>query len=224
MFLRIALSAVIVSSALGLARAQPQSSAALPNFTIAVTNGDVRMATSMLDNGFPINARNARGETPLLLAVAAGQQKIAELLIARGADINAPADNKDTPWLLAGARGRTAMLEAMLPRGPDYSLRNRFGGSALVPACHYGHVDTVRFLTARTKIDVDLVNNLGWTCLLEAVLLGDGGPAHQEIVRIALKAGANPNLADKDGVSPLTHARRRGQSEVAGIIEGAGGK
>ena len=39
-----------------------------------------------------------------------------------------------------------------------------------------------------------------------------------------LDAGANPNLADKDGVSPLAHARAKGQAEVAALIEKAGGK
>ena len=131
---------------------------------------------------------------------------------------------RDTPWLLAGARGRTVMLELMLPKGPDYKLLNRFGGTALIPACHYGHSDAVRFLTAQSKIDIDQINNLGWTCLLEAVILGDGGPVHQEIVRIVLAAGANPNIADKNGVTPLTHARQRGQSAAAALLQDAGAK
>jgi ankyrin repeat protein len=41
-----------------------------------------------------------------------------------------------------------------------------------------------------TAIDVNHVNNLGWTALLEAVILGDGGPAHTEIVRLLLAAAA----------------------------------
>ena len=76
-----------------------------------------------------------------------------------------------------------------LAAGADLRLTNRFGGTALIPACHYGHVETVRELL-RTKIDVDHVNRLGWTALLEAIILGDGGPAHTEIVRLALAAGA----------------------------------
>jgi hypothetical protein len=213
--------AVLVAGSL---QAQDRSPPSLANFLIAVSQGDARMVASLLDNGFPVDARNAQGETPLLVAVQRGQTGVAQLLIERGASINAQAANMDTPWLLAGARGRTDMLKAMLPKGPDYSLRNRFGGSALIPACHYGHPETVRFLTSESKIDVDHVNNLGWTCLLEAVILGDGGPVHQEIIRTVLAAGAKPNIADRDGVTPLAHARRRGQTEVARIIAAAGGK
>jgi ankyrin repeat protein len=159
----------------------------------------------------------------LLLAVARNHLDAAGLLIEARANINAQAANQDSPWLLAGALGRTEMLRQMIPRGPDFSLRNRYGGNALIPACERGHVETVRLLLT-TKIDVNHVNNLGWTCLLEIVILGDGGPRHVEITRLVLAAGANPNIADKDGVSPLAHARARGQREVAALIEKAGGR
>jgi ankyrin repeat protein len=71
---------------------------------------------------------------------------------------------------------------------------------------------------------VNHINNLGWTCLLEIVILGDGGPRHVEVTKLVLAAGANPNIADRDGVSPLQHARRRSQREVAALIEAAGGR
>ncbi len=74
-----------------------------------------------------------------------------------------------------------------------------------------------------TPIDVNHVNNLGWTCLQEIVILGQGGPHHVEAVRLVLEAGADPNLADKDGVTPLAHAHAKGQREVARLIEAADG-
>ena len=73
----------------------------------------------------------------------------------------------------------------------------------------------------QSKIDVNHINRLGWTALLEAVILGDGGPRHREIVRLLLAHGAQPNLADRDGVTPLVHARRLGQSEVAALLQAA---
>jgi ankyrin repeat protein len=56
------------------------------------------------------------------------------------------------------------------------------------------------------------------------VILGDGGPTHTEIVRLLVEAGANVNLADRDGVTPLAHARRRGFGEMASILEKRGAK
>jgi ankyrin repeat protein len=70
----------------------------------------------------------------------------------------------------------------------------------------------------RTGIDVNHVNDLGWTALLEAVILGDGGTRHQEVVRTLLDAGADRSLADKDGVTALAHARAKGYVAIARIL------
>jgi ankyrin repeat protein len=189
----------------------------------AAARGDAPRLQQLIAAGAPLDPVDAARQTPLLLAVQTNHTAAATVLIEAGANINAQAANSDTPWLLAGARGRTDMIRLMIPRGPDYALRNRYGGSALIPACHYGHVETVRVLLT-TKIDVNQINNLGWTCLLEIVILGDGGPAHVEITRLVLAAGADANINDNQGVSPLAHARQRGQAEVAKLIAQAGGR
>lgn len=189
----------------------------------AAASGDAAAIRWLLAAGTPVDPLNESGQTPLLIAVFENRQEVAATLIEAGADINRQASNLDSPWLLAGARGRTEMLRQMIPKGPDFKLRNRYGGSALIPACHYGHVDTVKLLLT-TRIDVDHVNNLGWTCLLEVVILGDGGPAYVEIARAVLAAGAIPNIADKERVTPFGHARKNGHAAVAAVIETAGGR
>lgn len=159
----------------------------------------------------------------LIAAAERGDLPSVQKLIARGANVNAKDEKKDSAFLIASARGQTAVVKATLAAGADLKSTNRYGGTGLIPACHYGHVETVKLLLT-TKIDVNHVNNLGWTCLLEIVILGDGGPRHVEVTRLVLAAGANPNIADRDGVSPLQHARRRSQREVAALIEAAGGR
>ena len=173
----------------------------------AAERGDTTVIDRLISSGAPIDTANASGQTALLLAVQNNHLAAALRLIDAGANINAQAANRDTPWLLAGALGRTAMLRHMLAKGPDFRIRNRFGGNALIPACERAHVDTVAFLVT-TPIDVNHVNNLGWTCLLEIVILGDGGPRHVDVTKLVLGAGANPNIADRGGVSPLQHARQ----------------
>jgi ankyrin repeat protein len=189
----------------------------------AARRGDVRALRTMIASRTPLDPRDEAKRTPLLVTIERGHLEAAAFLIEAGADINAQAENLDTPWLLAGARGHTGLIRKMIPRRPNLALRNRFGGSALIPACERGHVEAVAALLT-SGIDVNLVNNLGWTCLLEIVILGDGGPRHVAITRLVLAAGADPNLADRDGVTPLTHARRKGQQEVARLIETAGGR
>ena len=110
-----------------------------------------------------------------------------------------------------------------LAHGADLASTNRYGGTALIPAAERGHVEVVRTLIA-AGVNVDHVNRLGWTALLEAILLSDGGPAHQDIVRQLIAAGANVNLADRDGVTPLQHALRRGQVESAALLRAAGAR
>lgn len=189
----------------------------------AAGRGDLAAVNRLIAAGADLEQRDGQRQTPLLLAVAGNHVAVAKALLAAGASPNAQATNQDTPWLLAGASGRTEIIAAMLPLKPDLTIRNRYGGNALIPACERAHVETAKLLLT-SGIDVNHVNNLGWTCLLEIVILGDGGPRHQQVARLVLDAGADPNLPDKDGVSPLQHARKRGQNEVAKLITAAGGR
>jgi hypothetical protein len=186
----------------------------------AARSGDADRAALALRAGADLEARDGRRRTPLLRAVTGDRVAVARLLVAMGADPDALDDQHDTPWLVTGVTGSVPMLEALLPARPDLTITNRFGGVSVIPASERGHVDYVRRVV-RTGIDLDHVNDLGWTALLEAVILGDGGPAHQEIVRILLRAGADPAIADSDGVTPLEHAEASGQREIARILRGA---
>ncbi len=184
----------------------------------AAANGDAAAVERSLAAGVKVDIRDEAGRTPLLLATHGNHVEAARLLIASGADVNARDDIQDSAYLYAGAHGRTEILTMTLAAGANLKSLNRYGGTALIPACHYGHVEAVKILLA-TRIDIDHVNRLGWTALLEAVILGDGGPAHTEIVRLLLAAGANPAIADRDGVTPLGHAKRRGFAAMMRLLE-----
>jgi ankyrin repeat protein len=145
------------------------------------------------------------------------------VLIAAGADVNAKDKIQDSPYLYAGAEGRNEILKMTLAAGADLKSVNRYGGTALIPAAHHGHPETVKILLA-TTIDKDHINKLGWTALLEAVILGDGGAVHTEIVRLLVAAGADVNIADRDGVTPFKHARQRGYTAIAGLLAAAGAR
>lgn len=214
----------------GVARLVWPDGVAEPALIDAAERGDVLALMRALDDGARIDTRDLRRRTPLLVAVQRGHDAAAQLLIRRGADINAQDEIDDSPFLLAGARGRTAMLTEMLgpptgsPTRPDSRRLNRYGGTALIPACHYGHVDTVRLLLRSSRIDIDHVNRLGWTALLEAVILGHGGSAHTEIVQLLLAHGASLQRADAQGMTPLAHALARGQWTIVEILRQAGAR
>lgn len=183
----------------------------------AAGRGDKAQAERLLAAGTDVRARDGRGRTALLTATHGNHIEIARQLIKAGADVNAKDDLQDSAFLFAGAEGRVEILKLTLAAGADLKSINRYGGTALIPAAHHGHVDAVKLLLA-TPIDVNHVNRLGWTALLEAVILGDGGKAHTEIVRLLLQRGAKADLADRDGVTPLAHARRRGYREMERLL------
>ena len=162
-------------------------------------------------------------ERALIDATQRNDVEAARRLIAAGTSVNAQDEKRDSAFLLAGAEGRLEILKLALQAGADLKSTNRYSGTALIPACHHGHVETVRELL-KTAIDVNHVNRLGWTALLEVVILGDGGPAYVEITRLLLAHGADVDLPDNQGVTPLGHARQRGQREIASILEAAGGR
>ena len=185
----------------------------------AAASGDADQVVVALRAGAALEVRDERGRTPLLLAATHDRVDVARLLVALGADPDALDHRHDTPWLVTGVTGSVPMLEVLLPAGPDLTIRNRFGGVSVIPAAERGHVDYVRRVV-RTGIDVDHVNDPGWTALLEAVVYGDGSGRYQEIVRILLAAGADPAIADAEGRTALEHATSRQQQEVARILRG----
>jgi uncharacterized protein len=189
----------------------------------AVIDRDVDAAQiqALLSRGADIDVRDEAGRTALLIATHGNRIEVARVLIEAGADVNAKDRINDSPYLYAGARGHLEILTMTLAHGADLRSTNRYGGTALIPASERGHVDTVRTLI-EAGVDVDHVNNLGWTALLEAIILGDGAERHQRIVELLVKAGADINLADRDGMKPLQHARSRGYREIEAILVAAG--
>lgn len=121
-----------------------------------------------------------------------------------GADLNAKDHLSDSPYLYAGVEGRLEILKMTVAPEADLKSVNRYGGMALTPAAHHGHVEVVCYLlTTHIDIDIDQINNLGWTALLEAITLGDKSEQHIEIVRTLVHAGTDKLIADGNGITPL---------------------
>ena len=215
--LRMVLAALAIAMSIP-AHAQNRDQALIA----AAGKGDLAAVERLIREGASAAARDSRGRTALLVATHGNHVAAARALITAGADVNAKDDIQDSPFLYAGAEGRIEILKMTLPTA-DLKSTNRYGGTALIPAAHHGHTEAVRALLA-TPIDKDHVNRLGWTALMEAVILGDGGAVHTEIVRLLVEAGANVNIADREGVTPLQHAKRRGYAVMVRILEAKGAR
>ena len=97
------------------------------------------------------------------------------------------------------------------------NITSRYDGTALIAAAHLGHVDVVKTLIA-AGAPLDHVNNLGWTALLEAVVLGDGGADHVNTVRSLIDGGANKSIPDRNGRTALMLAKARGYKAIVEIL------
>ena len=99
--------------------------------------------------------------------------------------------------------------------------RDSFNGTGLIRAAERGYATIVARLL-KTDIELDHVNRPGWTALLEAVILGEGGRPHIRTVRLLVEAGADVDIPDKSGTTALAHARRSGFDAIERILVEAG--
>lgn len=142
----------------------------------------------------------------------------AALLLSLSLATHAETSAMNTPLLDAARHGDAPAVRQLLDRGALPDTRNDQGQTALLVATHANQVEVAKVLI-EAGVDVDHLNRLHWTALLEAVILGDGGPRYVEIVRRLLAAGADPRITDKEGVTALEHARQRGYREVVTLLE-----
>ncbi|MEH6826189.1 MAG: ankyrin repeat domain-containing protein [Motiliproteus sp.] len=171
-----------------------------------------------VENGVPVDSRDGRSRTALLIATYHNSVEAARFLIGAGADVNAKDDLQDSPYLYAGAQGKLEILKMTVSAGADLESINRYGGTALTPAAHHGHVEVVRYMLT-TNVDIDQINHLGWTAILEAVILGDGGPTYQRIVKLLVDAGADLSIRDNNGKTAMDNAQAKGYTQIIKILE-----
>jgi ankyrin repeat protein len=158
----------------------------------------------------------------LLAAAYVNDVAAARRLIDAGADVNAKDETEQSAYLIATSEvgDDPRLLELALEAGADVNAKDRYNGTGLIRAAERGHAAIVGRLL-RTDVAVDHVNRLGWTAVLEAVILGEGGPAHIATVRLLVDAGADVSIPDESGTTALEHARRRGFAEIERILRRA---
>ncbi|MGH1287527.1 ankyrin repeat domain-containing protein [Bacillus toyonensis] len=184
----------------------------------ATEKNETNTVISLLKQGANINATDSQGRTPLMIATYKNDIKIAKALIDAGADVNIQDNMKNNPFLYAGAEGYLDILKLTIDAGADPALTNRYGGTALIPASEHGYITIIKELLTQTNIDVNHVNNLGWTALMEAIVLSNGDETQQQVIRLLIEHGADVNIPDNDGVTPLEHARAHNFEEIEKIL------
>ena len=190
----------------------------------AAARGDAAQIKALIASGQKPDGRDGRGRTPLHVAAYAGHHETMRALVAAGADPNALERDRYDVVTIAAVAADGPTLEVALALGASArNVTSRYDGTALIAAAHLGHVEVVRTLI-RAGAPLDHVNNLGWTALIESIVLGDGGRRHTDTLVALIEAGANVNLADRDGRTPLALAQARGHPAMVERLRRAGAR
>ncbi|WP_436376819.1 ankyrin repeat domain-containing protein [Cytobacillus sp. BC1816] len=190
----------------------------------AAERSDTKTIKRLIEDGADLNKKGSDGQTATMIAAYNNDVETAKILIKAGADVNIQDNMNNNPFLYAGAEGYIEILKLTIEAGADPAIVNRYGGTALIPAAEHGHIDAIKELLTKTDIDVNYVNDLGWTALLEAIILNDGNVIQQQTVQLLIDYGADVNIADRNNVTPLQHAREKGFKEIEQILLTAGAK
>jgi hypothetical protein len=220
---RAALTVIVMLTMMAGASAQvppsPSEIAAYRGLHAAAAKGDVAGVQKLLASGAKTEDRDALGRTPFLVAAHLRQRALMKALVAAGADANALDSQYYDAVTIASVADDVETLKTALELGnKSTNITSPYDGTALIAAAHLGHEEVVRVLI-EAGAPLDHVNNLGWTALIEAVVLGDGGKRHTETVRALVEAGADKTIADRSGQTPLDLARARGYAEIAAILK-----
>jgi ankyrin repeat protein len=190
----------------------------------AASKGDAAAIERLIAEGEKPNIQDSKSRTPLHVAAYLKQYDAARALLKLGANPNALEIEQYDIVTIAAVRNDVEMLKIAFAGGASAgNITSRYQGTALIAAAHLGHVEAVNILID-AKAPLNHVNNLGWTALMEAIVLGNGDARHTATVRALVEAGADVNIADRGGTTPLQHARRRGYVEMARILENAGAR
>lgn len=217
--------AMTASSANAQTAPSAREIAAYTGVFAAAQSGDVKTITAL--SKAPSNAvtqLDNNGRTPLHVATFARQRTAVAALIAAGANTATLDKDRYDAVTIAAVADDEETLRVLLAHGASAKLvTSRYDGTALIAAAHLGHDGVVRQLLA-AGAPVDHVNNLHWTALIESIVLGDGGPRHQRTASALLGAGANTQLTDRDGRTPLELARSRGYDAMERLLRDAGAR
>jgi ankyrin repeat protein len=188
----------------------------------AAARGDAAAIDKLIDEGERPDIQDSNSRTPLHVAAFFRRHAAAQALLRRGANPNALDAQRYDIITIAAVNDDVEMLKIALAGGGNArAITSPYNGTALIAAAHLGHAEIVRTLIA-ARAPLNHVNNLGWTALLEAVVLGNGGARHTATVEALVTAGADLNVPDRHGTTALGHARQRGYSQIARILERAG--
>ncbi len=111
--------------------------------------------------------------------------------------------------------GSVEELKALMSINADtINAVNEHGYKPLTLAAYNGNIDVALFL-------IDKVNSINGNSKYGTPLTAAVFKGRKEIVRVLLKAGANPDIADTNGTTPLHYAVMMNDAETVRLLVNA---
>lgn len=211
---------IVSSSHFSDAQVSPSSMDALSysGLFAAASQGDANQIRDLVASGEKVDAMDSRGRTPLHIAAFGGHHAAMKALVASGADPNALENDRYDIVTIAAVANDIKTLELALSLGCRAgNITSPYDGTALIAAAHLGHTEVVETLI-HAGAPLDHINNLGWTAVIEAIVLGNGGWKHTNTVKALIKAGSDLNISDRNGQTPLELAKERGYGNIVELL------
>lgn len=185
------------------------------NFHQSVRAGDFLTCQLFILAELPVDVRDGRYWTPLMISAFDGHQHVAKLLLDHGAHINAKDMAGYTPLHWASFNGFREVVDLLIRRGAIVGATSKFGITPLLQAAAQGHPRVVeRLLQARA--DPNAPSSDGSTPLHKAVVNG-----HQEVVLHLLRARASVHAEHEGGATPLSLAEKGKHQGIRRLVRAA---
>ncbi|KAG7388389.1 hypothetical protein PHYPSEUDO_012597 [Phytophthora pseudosyringae] len=182
-----------------------------------VTKGDLAEVMDALNAGADLAAKNSLGQSPAYAAAANGFHHVLTLLLERGASANDVALDGTSPLHAACENNHDRAAKILLKYNARVDVAALNGYTPLHLAAKHGHAEIVSILlSARAKFDFP-VRDMTTTALLLACMAG-----HSNVVEQLLDAGADPQVEDADGNTPLHFTSRDGNYRATYLLLTAG--
>ena len=187
---------------IAIASALLSQSAENSPFYLPIRNNDLAVLRQLIRDAGP-QARDARGNLPLMYAAALGSLDSMRLLLDAGADPNIANGFAATPLMwCAGDAGKVRLL---LSKGANVNARSSLGRTPLLIAAAYDGATEAARLLIEKGADVNARDKSGMSVLEQAATSN-----HIELVRLLLAKGANINTVDEGGFTALMAAANNG--------------